>query len=63
MPIGGLAVAVGSYLFVPVLRDGGELRPVLGQGWTLEYEMFFYALFAISMLLPRRVGLAGLASV
>ena len=63
MPIGGLAVAVGSYFFVPVLRDGGELRPVLGQGWTLDYEVFFYVLFAISMLLPRRVGLAGLASV
>ncbi len=63
MPIGGLAVAMGSYLFVPVLRDGGELRPVLGQGWTLDYEMFFYVLFAVSMLLPRRVGLAGLASV
>ncbi len=62
MPIGGLAVAMGSYLFVPVLRDGGELRPVLGQGWTLNYEMFFYALFAVSMLFPRRQGLAGLAS-
>ncbi len=63
MPIGGLAVAMGSYFFVPVLRDGGELRPVLGQGWTLDYEMFFYVLFAVSMLLPRRVGLAGLATV
>ena len=62
MPTGGLAVAVGSYLFVPVLRDGGELRPVLGQGWTLDYEMFFYVLFAMSMLLPRRQGLAALAS-
>lgn len=62
MPTGGLAVALGSYLFVPVHRDGGELRPVLGQGWTLDYEMFFYVLFAMSMLLPRRQGLAGLAS-
>ena len=62
MPIGGLDVAVGSYLFVPVLRAGGELRPVLGQGWTLDYEMFFYVLFATSMLLPRRSGLASLAS-
>ncbi len=62
MPIGGLDVAVGSYLFVPVLRPGGELRPILGQGWTLDYEMFFYALFATSMLLPRRSGLAALGS-
>ena len=62
MPIGGLDVAVGSYLFVPVLRAGGALRPVLGQGWTLDYEMFFYVLFAMSMLLPRRSGLTGLAA-
>ena len=63
MPIGGVDVAVGSYLFVPVLRAGGEIRPVLGQGWTLDYEMFFYALFAMAMLLPRRAGLASLAVV
>ncbi len=62
MPIGGLDVAVGSYLFVPVLRPGGELRPILGQGWTLDYEMFFYALFTMSMLLPRRSGLTVLIS-
>ena len=62
MPVGGSAVVVGSYAFFPVLRDGGELRPVLGQGWTLDYEMFFYVLFAMSMLLPRRPGLVGLAS-
>ena len=23
----------------------GQLYPVLGQGWTLNYEMFFYAVF------------------
>ena len=61
-PPGGRAVILGSYLFVPVLRAGGELRPVLGQGWTLDYEMFFYLLFALAMLLPRRAAPPALAA-
>ena len=61
-PPGGPAVVLGSYLFVPVARAGGEIRPVLGQGWTLDYEMFFYLLFALAMLLPRRRALAVLAA-
>lgn len=60
-PPGGLAVVIGSYLFVPVMRGTGELRPVLGQGWTLNYEMFFYALFTLAMLMPRRVAVPALA--
>lgn len=60
-PVGGLADVIGSYLFIPVLR-GGELIPVLGQGWTLDYEMFFYALFAFAMLLPRRAAVPCLAA-
>jgi peptidoglycan/LPS O-acetylase OafA/YrhL len=30
---------------------------VLELGWTLNYEMYFYALFALSLLLPLRAGL------
>lgn len=51
---------VSSYLFIPVLRAPGDLRPILGQGWTLVYEMYFYVLFALAMVLPRRLGLAAL---
>lgn len=57
-----LGVALGSYLFVPVMRAGGEVRPVLGQGWTLDYEMFFYLLFTLAMLMPRRAGLWALSA-
>ena len=60
-PLGGVGVVAGSFLFVPVLRDNGTINPVLGQGWTLDYEMFFYVLFASSMLLPRRAALFALA--
>jgi exopolysaccharide production protein ExoZ len=47
----------GSYLFVPVAPPGGSATPVVGVGWTLNYEMLFYAVFAGALLLPRRLGL------
>ncbi len=40
---------VASFLFIPS-RDGADLiRPVLGVGWTLQFEMLFYALFALAL--------------
>jgi peptidoglycan/LPS O-acetylase OafA/YrhL len=50
-----------SLTFIPYSTGPtADMEPVLGQGWTLNYEMFFYALFAIALILPRRVGLPGL---
>ncbi len=31
----------------------GQPLPYLGLGWTLNYEMFFYVLFALTIMLPR----------
>lgn len=46
-----LPYIVGSYLFLPV-RDGtGEFFPVLPVGWTLTYEMLFYALVSLALML------------
>lgn len=40
-----------SLLFVPYHSEvEGALRPILGQGWTLNYEMFFYALFTLALV-------------
>ena len=54
-----------SYLFWPHERaSDGMMRPVLGLGWSLQYEMFFYLLFAICLFLPRRAGLvAAIAAI
>jgi exopolysaccharide production protein ExoZ len=55
---------VKSLLFVPYTAIGGHpgnVWPILAQGWTLNFEMFFYALFALSLAAPRRFGLPGLA--
>lgn len=43
-----------SLLFVPHLSPEGSLFPLLAQGWTLDYEMFFYFLFALTLAGPRR---------
>lgn len=43
---------VRSMLFLPFERTHGGVMPLLGVGWTLNYEMFFYAIFAILLLAP-----------
>jgi exopolysaccharide production protein ExoZ len=49
---------LASYLFIPYpVAQGEYMRPLLGVGWTLNYEMFFYLLFAASLALPIRRGL------
>jgi exopolysaccharide production protein ExoZ len=42
---------VKSLLFVPFEKSNGQVQPMLFLGWTLNYEMFFYALFAISLVI------------
>ncbi|HEV2552801.1 MAG TPA: acyltransferase [Bosea sp. (in: a-proteobacteria)] len=44
-----------SYLFWPALSSSGLVQPVYSLGWTLNYEMLFYALFAMALALPRAV--------
>jgi exopolysaccharide production protein ExoZ len=51
-----LSYIASSYFFIPVLRSPGDLRPILGQGWTLNYEMYFYLAMALATLWPRRLG-------
>ncbi|QNG48486.1 acyltransferase family protein [Sphingobium yanoikuyae] len=36
-----------SLLFVPHADPSGTLSPLLKPGWTLNYEIFFYAVFAV----------------
>lgn len=38
-----------SYLFIPTSLSGLNNSPVVGVGWTLDYEMFFYVVFAMLM--------------
>lgn len=55
---------LSSLAFIPSRSPStGDIWPVLVQGWTLNYEMFFYALFAAILFMPARLRLAAMAAV
>jgi exopolysaccharide production protein ExoZ len=48
-----------SLAFIPFPRADGAMHPTVFVGWSLNYEMAFYLLFALGMALPGRwLGLA-----
>jgi exopolysaccharide production protein ExoZ len=47
--------SVKSLFFIPYQATGDLWRPVLGQGWTLNYEMAFYLVFGFALLFSRGV--------
>ncbi|WP_370692848.1 acyltransferase family protein [Methylobacterium sp.] len=63
---GGESLAPGyvaaSFLFWPALRPDGIPQPLYGLGWTLNCEMFFYALFALGLGWGRGRAVAWLAA-
>ncbi len=61
VPIENWRSIVSSCLFIPDIRGSGEVRPILAAGWTLNYEMFFYAIFACCLTLPLRRGVIWLS--
>jgi exopolysaccharide production protein ExoZ len=56
---------VRSLLFIPHADPAQPERlwPLLLTGWTLNYEMFFYGIFACALLLPRRLMLPAVFAV
>ncbi len=59
-----LARMIGSLTFMPSRDPASGLArtPIMDLGWTLNFEMFFYAVFALALLLPprRRLWVVGL---
>jgi peptidoglycan/LPS O-acetylase OafA/YrhL len=53
---------LASYLFIPLARPDGLAQPLYSLGWTLNYEMYFYLLFALVIFLPMRKAVIGLAA-
>ncbi len=45
-----------SLLFIPYAKDNGTLFPILGVGWTLNFEMMFYLLTALFLYASRRLA-------
>ncbi|WP_110402145.1 acyltransferase family protein [Sphaerotilus hippei] len=51
---------IKSFLLIPYLEAGsyaGPIRPILGPGWTLMYELFFYIIFAIGISFKKFYGI------
>jgi exopolysaccharide production protein ExoZ len=51
-----VAKTLKSLFFIPYFESPGKHRPVMGQGWTLDFEMLFYAILALCLLLQRTRG-------
>ena len=55
---------VASMLFIPWQHPQiGAMLPLLIPGWTLNYEMAFYVMFAASLALPRSIRLWALLAL
>lgn len=52
-----------SLFFIPQIGHEGGIYPVLYQGWTLQYEIFFYAVFSVCLLFPRALRIPILSAI
>lgn len=58
-----LGSVLKSLLFIPYVGAGAvHAWPILGPGWTLNFEMFFYGVFALFLFAPARLRLLGLTA-
>lgn len=51
-----------SLFFIPYYNSAADLQPFLAVGWSLNYEMYFYFVFAVFLLLPPRYMIYGLTA-
>lgn len=57
------AAVLAAFAFLPFdTHADGRLFPIYDLGWTLNYEMFFYALLAVAIGWPRARALGALAA-
>jgi len=54
---------IQSLLFVPHLDPDGVAAPLVAPGWTLNYEVFFYLVFALVLAAPGRMRIGLLTAI
>lgn len=57
----GLPELLQSFFFIPYYTENAGWAPILRQGWTLNYEMMFYVIFAVALTFSRKRALWGVA--
>jgi exopolysaccharide production protein ExoZ len=45
---------LGAFTLFPTYNELGNLQPVVGVGWTLSFEVFFYFVFALAVMVGFR---------
>jgi exopolysaccharide production protein ExoZ len=63
LPPIALTRIIAAFTFVPTFDENGNVQPILGVGWTLFYEMFFYVCFATVVAIFGRRIVAPLAVI
>lgn len=58
-----LGHVAASLAFLPWRAPSGLVVPPLSVGWTLNFEMLFYAVFAVGLLFRRTVGLPVIVAI
>jgi exopolysaccharide production protein ExoZ len=53
---------LASYFFIPYWRPSGVIDPLYGIGWTLNYEMFFYVVFAVALVARREIAVVSVGT-
>jgi len=46
---GAIGTIIKSLFFVPYRDHAGDMHPLLGVGWTLNLEMFFYCIYTVAI--------------
>ncbi|TDQ10001.1 acyltransferase family protein [Pedobacter metabolipauper] len=49
-------VAIKTLIFIPVFDQGHFVTPLISVGWSLSFEVYFYALIGIVLLLKKRIN-------
>ncbi|THV22291.1 acyltransferase family protein [Peteryoungia ipomoeae] len=58
---------LASLAFIPWLNpsdpEGRMIAPLIVPGWTLNFEMYFYFLFGLCLLIPQRLRIAAITAL
>lgn len=64
VPSRNFSEIISAFAFIPYTNSStGDFTPFFVPGWTLNYEFYFYAIVAVTLLLPRQFRFITVAGV
>lgn len=55
-----IGMIIDSILLTAPTMSTGHPYLIIGQGWTLQYEMYFYIIFALTILMTKRLSVVAI---